>query len=702
MISVEQHIIDEILAENAKRMKALRAEFDPITGQDAPGERFLLTIPDFPIPVQYAPIEMQDLPLVKGIVKAGSIAKYLKTTSDFDDCGDAPTKDDIIRILLQNRFSYDFAMWAYYQIRIEDKRTGVMVPFKLINPQIIVLNECERLRKAGLPINIIICKARQWGGSTFCIFYQMWIALYRATKHSFAVCAQTKPVAGNITKMLMRAMETYDAWSLGLPVNERLEIVRDNTSGEYVIRDSHGKQVTRSTIRIGSVENPDALRGYSGEGAHFSEAGVWKDTPEKRPADLIRSIAGGILLQANSMQVIESTPKGAGNFFHAECMRAKNDKSTYKFIFIAWWQIPHDTLPIDDYKDFIIWLYSHKNEDFPNENWLDSGKYYWHLWEIGATLEGINWYRHTRKGVDDFADMASEAPSDDIEAFQFSGTKVFSIEHIDELKKGCCAPKWKGELYAKDVKGADALEDIHFDNITNGRLWVWAKPDTSIKMINRYLVVVDVGGRTKKADWSVIRVFDRFAMQKELGGKPVLVAEQRYHTDHDLLAYDAARIAKWYDNALLVIESNTLETKDKERDIDGDMTEYILDTIAGLYDNLYARKASAEQIKNGVTKVWGFHTNVKTKPQIIGNLIGCIRDQLWIERSEYCCTELALYQKNERGQYSAPPGEGMHDDVVMCTAIGLWICYCDMELPVIIKKTPKKKKSYDSNSASHI
>ena len=702
MTTVEQHIVDEILAENAVRMKALLADFDPITGEDSPGERFLLAIPDFAIPVQFAPVEMKDIPLVKSIVKAGSIAKYLETTHDFDGCSEIPDEDDISRLLFQLRFSLDFPLWAFYEIRIEDKRTGMMVPFKLNNPQIIVFNKCEELRKAGKPINIIICKARQWGGSTFAIFYQMWIALYRATKHSFAVCAQTKPVAGNITKMLMRAMETYDAWSLGLPVHERLEIVRDNTSGEFVIRDSKGKQVTRSTIRIGSVENPDALRGYSGEGAHFSEAGVWKDTPEKRPADLIRSIAGGILLQENSMQVIESTPKGAGNFFHAEYMRAKNDKSTYTSVFIGWWQIPHDTLPIEDYKEFVEWLVRHKNEDFANENWLDSGMYYWKLWELGATLEGINWYRHTRKGVDDFADMASEAPSDDIEAFQYSGTKVFSLEAIDELRKGCCPPKWKGELYGKDVKGEAALEDISFDNITNGRLWVWAKPDKSVRMSNRYLVAVDVGGRSKKADWSVIRVFDRFAMQKELNGKPILVAEQRYHTDHDLLAYDAARIAKWYNDALLVIESNTLETRDKERNVDGDMTEYILDTIAGLYDNLYARKPSAEQIKAGVSKIWGFHTNTKTKPQIIGNLIGCIRDQLWIERSEYCCSELALYQKNEKGQYAAPPGEGMHDDVVMCTAIALWICFCDMELPAIIKSKPTRKKTYDSQSASHI
>lgn len=677
----------------------LKADFDPITGENAPGERGYLCIKDFPIPMQKVPIQMLDDPFIKKIQEAGSIKNYLKSTDDFNDCQEKPTKDDIIMLIFKIRFSEDFAFWAYYEIRIEDKVTGVMVPFKLNGPQIIVLNECEKMRRAGEPINIIICKARQWGGSTFCIFYQMWIGLFCAIKHSFAVCAQTKSVAGNITKMLMRAMETYDAWSLGLPIGERLQIVRDMNSGEYVIKDSKGHQVSRSSIRIGSVEAPDALRGYSGEGAHFSETGVWKDTPEKRPADLIRSIAGGILMQANSMQVIESTPKGAGNFFHQEYMRAKNGKSAYKAIFISWMQIPHDTIPIKDKKKFIIWLYSHKDEDTTNGEWLDTGRYYWGLWQQGATLEGINWYIHQRKTVDDHADMASEAPCNDIEAFKFSGTTVFNEADVMRLREGCRPPKYRGDLIGLGAKGKEALTDIRFIDNPNGPLKVWAKPDDSIKVLHRYIVSVDVGGRSKKADWSVIRVFDRFPMI--FGGKPILVAEQRYHTDHDLLAYDAARIAKWYDNALLVIESNTLETRDQERDVDGNMTEYILDIIADLYDNLYARKQSAEQIREGAPTRWGFHTNTSTKPMIIMHLVGCVRDQLWIEQDEYCCTELALYQKNEKGQFGAPPGEGMHDDVLMCTAIALWVCFCDMEMPEIPTKKSSTKRSYDPNSAAH-
>jgi hypothetical protein len=62
------------------------------------------------------------------------------------------------------------------------------------------------------------------------------------------------------------------------------------------------------------------------------------------------------------------------------------------------------------------------------------------------------------------------------------------------------------------VKGPEALEGIFFENTTNGKLWIWAKPEEDSHILHRYLVAVDVGGRSKKADWSVIRVFDRAPM----------------------------------------------------------------------------------------------------------------------------------------------------------------------------------------------
>ena len=77
---------------------------------------------------------------------------------------------------------------------------------------------------------------------------------------------------------------------------------------------------------------------------------------------------------------------------------------------------------------------------------------------------------------------------------------------------------------------------------------------------------------SSNADYSVIKVADRLPML-EVGGVPEIVCEWHGHIEHDLLIWKAAQIAKAYCNALLVIESNTLETEGTE----GDNFEYVLD-----------------------------------------------------------------------------------------------------------------------------
>lgn len=663
-----------MIAENAVRMKMLRAEFDPVSGKDAPGERVLLRIPDFALKEQYVPKEMMENTLVKNIVKYGSIKKFLKE-HPFEDF--APDYHDVEMMLRRIRHKYDFIHWAYMCIRIKAK-TGGRVRFKLNYAQIKVLEKCEELRKAGKPIDIIICKARQWGGSTFSIFYQMWLALKHKESHSFVVAAQNKTVAKSIVRMLTQAVKSYPAWDLGLPEEESLTLVNvDDTCYEF--RDSNKQRVRDHDIYVGTIKEPDGIRGFATSGAHYSEVGVWDDTPERRPGDLIRSIAGGIPVMPYTMQVMESTPKGSGNFFHNTWTDAVEGSSNFNAVFIPWFFIPHDTLPIDDHAEFVKWLVEGRDDDQPNGKWKDSGKHYWWLWTLGATLEGINWYRYKRLSYNDYALMASEAPSDDVEAFQHSGFKVFDSYELKAMEYSCKDPIAEGELMSEEAKGKGSLKNIRFFAKRQGDLKIWEFPDKEANISNRYLVSVDIGGRSKKADWSVVRVFDRFMMT--MGGKPEIVAQMRYHTDHDLLAYDAMRLAEYYNHALLVFESNTFETKDKERDTDGNMLEYILDTIAGLYTNLYARKQTAEQIDKGEPKKWGFHTNSSTKPGLIHHLQECIRDQLYIERFKPCLHEMAEYEKDATGKYSAPAGEGKHDDMVMATAIGLYICFKDMDMP---------------------
>ena len=89
------------------------------------------------------------------------------------------------------------------------------------------------------------------------------------------------------------------------------------------------------------------------------------------------------------------------------------------------------------------------------------------------------------------------------------------------------------------------------------------------------------------------------------GGVPEVVAEWHGHIDHDKGAWKAVQLCRLYggerDTALLVIESNTLDTEGTE----GNNFEFILDEIANHYDNLYCR-TPADQIRQGAPARLGF------------------------------------------------------------------------------------------------
>ena len=215
-------------------------------------------------------------------------------------------------------------------------------------------------------------------------------------------------------------------------------------------------------------------------------------------------------------------------------------------------------------------------------------------------------------------------------------------------------------------------------------LAVWLMPENEKNIRDRYIVTVDVGGTGNKADYSCILVADRIAMLD--GGVPEIAACWHGHIEHDKLAWKAVEIARAYDNALLVIESNTLETEGTE----GNNFEYILNEISGRYSNLYCR-TSVQEVKQGRPRRWGFHTNSSTKPMVINFLIKALRDGLYVERCMETTYELDLYEYKENGKEMGAI-EGNHDDRVMATAILVWVCY-NHPLPQrqTVVFTPKKR-----------
>ena len=184
----------------------------------------------------------------------------------------------------------------------------------------------------------------------------------------------------------------------------------------------------------------------------------------------------------------------------------------------------------------------------------------------------------------------------------------------------------------------------------------------------RCLVVVVIGVCFSKVDYSVIVVYDRYWML--FGGVPEIVAQWRGHIDHDLLAWKSVQIAAFYHHALLVIESNTLETEHT----DGEHTEYILDTIADSYTHLYAR-VSAEMIRSQVPSKWGFHMNRSTKTMVVNHQIQMLRENGYIERDIQACYEHDVFERKPNGSFGAM--DGHHDDILITRCIGNYICYTE-------------------------
>ncbi|MCR5547340.1 MAG: terminase [Bacteroidales bacterium] len=690
-----QRKVLEIIEENKRRNDLIRAVFNPVTGEGSlfMEDRVRIFIHEFGY-AWYVPSEMMRIPLVKEVSRYGSIRDFVKAETeagnmdvdldDPDDWDDAVQEisDQICRL----RSRYDFAFWAAFYVFIKPKGGGEDILFRLSRPQRRLVERLEKKRRAGKPIRLVLLKARQWGGSTCIQLYMAWLQLCHRVGLNSLIVAHQGAGSDEIQDMFDRMIKAYPLdmlHRLGDTYSEK------ETKWEGV---GHSGSIHRvpqrlCKVKIGTAERPDSSRGGDYNLVHCSEVALWKKTDGKTPEQIVKAACSGGLLKPYAMSVYESTANGTGNFFQQEYDAAKEGKSLFEALFIAWYEIDEYALPVEgDICAFARELYVNRENANVMSDREEPGQYLWWLWERGATLEAINWYIQERAGKNSHADMASEFPSDDIEAFVHSGQMVFDKYKVEKFRKTCRPPRMVGDVYADAQEGEAGLRNIRFMEDHQGKFWIWSPPETDEyeKITDRYLVVVDIGGKSAKADWSVIAVFDRLGLLD--GDVPTVVAQWYGHTDdYDLFAWEAARIACFYDNALLVIESNTLETHDKEKaDPEADHGASVLRRIKGYYDNLYARKKSSDSQDDGETEIYGYHTNIKTKPEIVDTLRKVIRERLYVERDARCLDEYLTYEKKKNGAYGAVAGK--HDDLLMTRGIGMHISYYEMERPRVVRR----------------
>jgi hypothetical protein len=630
--------VKQIISENDKHREALFSEYDPATGVGSPIERVRLTLTREGRYV-LIPKYIASSSAFAQMLQYDSVEEYIETNK-FD-------KDEVFEVITRLRIKYDFEYWACTCATIFDKISGQEVKFRLRKAQRKLLKVLVETAFALKPIRIILLKARQWGGSTLIQLFSSWIQLFHRKNWNSVIATHIEEAARNIRTMYTLMGERHP--------KEIQEVRFKAFEGS-----SKNKQVVDRgcVIYIGSMERPNSLHSGNYKLVHCSEVGLWKATKERKPSDFVNAFEGSVPLEPFTMVALESTAKGTGNFFHTMWMGATRGENAYTPVFVAWWEIDMYTKPFSSYQEMKMFVESMNEKEL-------------YMFQLGATLEGLNWYREKRKSYENDWDMQEGFPSTPEEAFVTSGRKAHHPLHIKQMEVFTKKPLYIGEMFADAPSGKEAINNsLMFKELAKGDFWVWSLPDKSKLYEHRYLVSLDIGGSAAKADWSVIRVLDRLPMMN--GGVPEFVATYRFHMDQDLTAWRAVQVAKYYNDALLVVEANVLNTFQTE----GNFTATVLDIISHVYPHLYYRD-SPEKIKEGLPAKYGFWTG-SNKSEIVSVVNKGLRDMGFIERDQRMLDECGWYELKPNGTYGAI--DGQHDDIYMSSGICLWVS-AKMPLP---------------------
>lgn len=150
------------------------------------------------------------------------------------------------------------------------------------------------------------------------------------------------------------------------------------------------------------------------------------------------------------------------------------------------------------------------------------------------------------------------------------------------------------------------------------------------------------------------------------------VALLRVNFDEDLYARQMYCLGKYYNNALIGIETKF-------------STHPVKELMRLGYTSQYCREERPDSISGRTKRIYGFDTNTATRPTALGMLRTEVREHPERIKSITCLYEMTTFVKNEKGKPEA--AQGAHDDTIMARAIN---CYIAHQQTAEIKKEPSK------------
>jgi len=471
------------------------------------------------------------------------------------------TESTIDKIIGRMRSDSKYFKETQLRIKTKDKR---IIPFKLNNPQLKLQGVVDKLRAENKPVRIILLKSRQFGGST-------WVEgeIYHATTMypnvSSAIIAHNAESTNNLFNISKLFWETQDKEIRPKRKRcNRTELIFQNPSRVNFDKNPG----LRSYIRIETAGNKAAGRSWTLQNLHVSEIAFW-DNPESVMTGLNQAVPS----EPGTMIVIESSANGLGNYFYDMWEAAVKGNNDYTPVFVGWNE--DETCRKEPPKDFEPYDYNHKiygnEKELAVKYDLDNWQLYWRRYTIRNNFNN---------NIDEFH---QEFPITPEEAFLRSGRNVFSIDTIQRYYEHVKLPA-RGQLDVKD-------DYKTFIQTNRGKLNIWEEPQANF----RYAVGIDVAEGFATGDFSCAEVFDVRNYEQ--------CAEWHGHIGQEDFAEILERIGKYYNRALLVVESNQGQT----------VLSYLKH-----YPRLYYRRKPGVRGEKP-TREFGFRTTGKTKGMLIAD-----------------------------------------------------------------------------------
>ena len=520
-------------------------------------------------------------------------------------------------------------------------KSGAVVPFKLNPAQVKLYNAAKKQQDEGLPVRIIILKARQLGFSTLTEGLIFHACATRENTNALIV-AHLDVATANLFRM---SKLFYD--ELPSPVKPMLkasnaqELVFENPTKNY--REKAERPGLRSRIRCATAGGKGIGRSDTLQCVHISEYAFWPEGSDGKENTLI-GILQAVPAMPGTMVVIESTANGF-DAFKDRWDAAVAGENDFEAVFFAWFENPEYSMePVPGTE------WTPEEEEIRERYGLTDGQLTWRRWCIANNCGG------------DRNKFKQEYPANPDEAFLHSGTGVFDNEQVELRRETAEEYIARGDFVWEERALREApLRSPEWRDDPGGSVRIWKYPVVG----HPYVIGGDTAG--DGSDW-----FTAYVLDNSTGEQVASLRRQYSEPEYVRQIY---ALGMYYNQALLGIEAN--------------FSTYPVMKLQELgYPNQYTRERD-DTYTGQLRKSYGFRTDRQTRPRAIAGLVEVFSTHPRWFKDQDLLGEMLTFVYNEDHRPEAMAGH--HDDMVMAAAIAYAVRH-QQRTTVEEKPAPKQEK----------